>query len=74
MDNSGKGFLAAILIPTVIYGVLLFGYGRCAYQFVTSDFEPSYKREVIYGVGLVTPIGPIIGLINIKDGPTDSSD
>jgi hypothetical protein len=46
---------------------ILFGYCRCAYQFCTSDFKPSYKREIVYGVGVCTGLGAIVGYINIPD-------
>ena len=36
-------------------------------KFVKSDFKPSYKREIVYGVGMVTGLGVIIGYFNIKD-------
>ena len=33
------------------------------------DFEPSYKAEVIRGIGvLVPPVGGIVGYIDIEDG------
>lgn len=48
---------------------LAFGYVRCAVKFFTSDFEPSYKREVVYGIGTFTGFGCIIGWFNIEDTP-----
>lgn len=42
---------------------LTFGTGWCMslYKLTQCDFEPSYKAEIIYGVGLVTPISVITG-------------
>lgn len=51
----------------LIYAALIFGEIRCIYQFCTSDFEPSYKREVIYGVASCTGLGTVVGYINISD-------
>lgn len=39
----------------------LVGEIRCVYKFVKCDFEPSYKAEIVYGVGAVTGLGAIIG-------------
>lgn len=49
------------------YALFLIGEIRCIYQFCTSDFEPEYKRELIYGIGMVTPVGFIVGYLNIHD-------
>lgn len=57
-----------VIILLSVLGII--GYIRCIYQFVTSDFEASYKRELIYGLGtFVPPVGAIIGYINIADKP-----
>lgn len=61
-----KGFFIGYILLAVL---LIFGELRCLYQFVTSDFEPSYKREIIYGVGTFTGFGVIIGYLNIHDTP-----
>ena len=55
----------------IALGVLaVVGEISCIYKFVTSDFEPSYKREVIYGIGMVTGVGAIIGYMDIEDVKT----
>ena len=66
-----------ILIYYVIYFIfwlaLVAGWVSCVYKFCTSDFEPPYKREAIYGLGSVTGLGAVIGYINIEDGkPTET--
>lgn len=58
--------LKAILV-IAIYILGIIGEIRCFYQFFTSDFESSYKREMIYGLSAITGIGAVVGYINIPD-------
>lgn len=58
------GFFALLL-----WAAAIFGECRSLYQFCTSDFEPSYKREIIYGVATFTGLGAIVGYFNIHDTP-----
>lgn len=51
----------------LLYFLLLLGQILCIIKFIRSDFKPSYKREIIYGIGMVTPLGSVIGYFNIKD-------
>lgn len=55
-------FLYIVLAFTIIFGEI-----RCIYQFITSDFKPSYEREIIYGVAAITGLGAVVGYINISD-------
>jgi len=41
--------------------LLLIGEIQCIVKLVKCDFEPSYKAEVIYGIGTFTGLGSIIG-------------
>lgn len=43
---------------------LLAGYVQCVVKFVRCDFQPSYKAEIVYGVGLVTGLGGIVGWVD----------
>lgn len=54
-------FCAAIIIFALI------GEISCIIKFINSDFEPSYKREIVYGIGMVTGGGVFIGYLNIED-------
>lgn len=56
-------------VAGLMFAAAIFGEVRCIYQFVTSDFEPNYKREVIYGLSAITGVGAIVGYINIPDKP-----
>lgn len=64
-----KTAITGIILYVAFVGAILFGEIRCIYQFCTSDFEPSYKREIIYGVAAVTGLGAIVGYIDIADTP-----
>jgi hypothetical protein len=56
------------LLVIWLMGILaIVGEIRCIYQLLTSDFKPSYKREIIYGVAAVTGVGAAIGYLNIPD-------
>lgn len=52
----------------IIFCIMYFiGYIICIVKFVNSDFKPSYKRELIYGISLATGVGGITGYLNIED-------
>ncbi len=59
--------MSKIIIWVAIFLIALSGWAQCWYKFCTSDFKPSYKREVIYGLGIVTGTGALIGWFNIED-------
>ena len=55
-------------IPMILFVLfLVIGEILCIVGFVTSDFKPSYKREIIYGLGMVTGTGGIIGWLDLKE-------
>lgn len=58
-----------IKIGLVIVIILFCGVGWILnlVKFLHCDFQAPYKAEVIYGAGIITPIGTITGWINIKD-------
>jgi len=51
----------------LIWCLAIIGEVRCIYRFFTSDFEPSYKRECIYGFSAITGIGAVVGWMDIED-------
>lgn len=51
------------LLFFIIWCLATIGYFKNVYHFVKADFEPSYKEEIIRGVGIVTGLGCIIGYI-----------
>jgi hypothetical protein len=55
------------IVSIIIYSFLIVGYCRNVYKFVTCNFEPIGKAEVLYGIGTFTGLGGIIGWFDIKD-------
>jgi len=52
------------IITLIIYVVMITGYIKGVVKLCQCDFEPSYKAEVIYGIGTVTGLGVILGWID----------
>lgn len=55
------------VITFIIWLLLIIGYVKCVIKFVQCDFELSYKAEAIYGIGLCTGLGSIVGWLDIPD-------
>jgi len=53
--------LAMIVLSLAALG----GWFMNIYKFCSCDFEPSYKAEIVHGVGIVTPIGCITGWMDL---------
>ena len=51
----------------VIVAVFFAGWVQCVVKFIQCDFEPSYKAEVIYGVGIATPVGGVVGWMDFGE-------
>lgn len=45
----------------------MIGYVKCVIKFVNCNFDPIDKCEIVYGVGIFSGLGCIIGYINIED-------
>lgn len=54
-------FLLLGIAFTFIFVFGMVGWCKNAYRFTQLDFEAPYKAEVIRGLGLFTPIGPVAG-------------
>jgi hypothetical protein len=56
-----------LLVVVYVFVVLFLfaGYVQCVVKFVKCDFKPSYKAEIIYGAGLVSGLGGIIGWMDL---------
>ena len=59
--------MSIYLVITLITVGLVVGEILCMYKFVTCDFKPSYKEEIVYGIGMVTGTGGIIGWLDLKE-------
>lgn len=64
-----KSFTANITVALgyfLIVGLGVFGYFANIYKLTKCDFEPSYKAEVIRGIGIVVPpVGIVTGYLNL---------
>ena len=66
---TGLGLIAAYF---ALVCVLILGWVMNVVAFASCDFEPSYKAEIIRGVGIVVaPVGAISGYLTIEDGVTE---
>ncbi len=54
-----------LFIYCVIIIAALVGEVSCIVKFINCDFKESYKAEVIYGVGVVTGLGSVIGYLDL---------
>lgn len=43
------------------------GWALNFFMFFCLNFESPYRAEVIRGIGVVSPLGAVMGYINIKD-------
>jgi len=60
---------SAIVVYVLIVLVLFVGWVINLVRFFQCDFEPSYKAEIIRGIGIVAaPVGGVVGYIPIRDG------
>lgn len=56
-----KNNIFKLFLYLIISGFLCWGEFLCIYKFISCDFEPSYKAEIIYGVAMVSGTGSILG-------------
>lgn len=66
INKKQKGYTSLELIRVVVMIVCLFGWGLNIKKFISSDFDESYKEEIIRGIGIpVAPVGIIVGFMTI---------
>lgn len=56
----------AILI-VMFWMFMAIGYVQGVVKFVKCDFEPDYKAEIVYGVGIVTGLNGFIGWFDVGE-------
>lgn len=61
--------LAVFMFLLIASGVI--GWGRNLVLLSQTDFKAPYKAEVIRMVGILPPVGAIIGWIDIEDGDVE---
>ena len=52
------------LLKITIVSLLITGYISCIINFLSCDFEAPYKGETLYGIGIFTGLGIILGWFN----------
>lgn len=67
MKMNNKGFALIELVFVLFFIFATIGEIRCIYKFIQCDFKPSYKAEVIYGVGIFTGFGCVLGYFNFGE-------
>ena len=57
------------IVIALIYILAIIGWCRCAYKFISCDFDKtkSWKAEIVYGVGTFTGLGAVIGYIDFGE-------
>ena len=43
------------------------GWGQNLYKLCKSDFESPYKTEIIRGIGIIPPVGAVVGWMDIGE-------
>lgn len=67
-DDRGYTIIEVFAVLWLIVGLFsVIGWGKDIYKLIHCDFEAPYKAEICYGVGLIPPVGAIMGWINIED-------
>ena len=52
------------LIKITLVAAIITGYISCIINFLSCDFEAPYKGETLYGIGIFTGLGIILGWFN----------
>lgn len=59
--------LLGLIFCLLLFVAIATGWGLNMYKFVKCDFEAPYKAEILRGIGIIPPIGAIMGWIHIED-------
>ena len=57
--------MIVVMFALIPLGVI--GWVKSIVKLTRTDFQAPYKAELIYGVGVFTGAGAVIGYININD-------
>ena len=67
--DKGYTLFELLFIVWIVLGIAgVVGYVKNIIHLADCDFQAPYKAEVIYGIGLIPPVGCVTGFINIPDG------
>ena len=56
-----------IAIEIMIIVICLLGWGKSIVKLCQCDFQPDYKAEIIYTIGVTTPAGVVIGWMDFGE-------
>lgn len=65
MKNLKEKIATGLLIIIYLFGAI--GWILNLASFIKLDFQAPYKAEVFRGIGVISPVGSIVGYFNIKD-------
>jgi len=65
MELLAKTLFAIIIV--ILICLPTYGWIKNLIELTKLDFKEPYKAEVLRAVGIPTPLGCILGFINIKD-------
>ena len=69
MNRKGNTDAGVGCVLLLFWLALISGYFMNIYKLVQCDFKPSYKAEVIRGIGIATGVvGCVVGWLDIEDG------
>ena len=57
----------AVIIYIALFIAAYVGEVKWIIKFVRCDLNTTYKKEIIYGVGVCTGAGAVIGYLNINE-------
>lgn len=53
------------LVLVLVFLLGFVGWVKDVVRFASCDFEAPYKAEIVYGAGLIPPIGAITGWLDV---------
>lgn len=72
MDYEDKKTILALFILIIFFASII-GWGKNIIKLFKADFEAPYKNEIIRTIGVFTPLGCIVGFMDINDRPRNKN-
>lgn len=63
--NKQKGFTVVELVYVILFFFSVISWVVNGYKFTQCDFEAPYKAEIIYGLGVATPLCLVTAWVNV---------
>lgn len=68
-NTMKKTFGTFYKVWLVLWLFMVIGYVKCIVHLCHTDFKAPYKAEILYGVGVCSGLGGVIGWFDIADVP-----